>query len=284
MTDDDDDDDPSATEEEEDRREAEDAALWHRVGQMLADEGALLPTDEREVRRAEAMLDTAEKAGDDVALPARLTSWPPAPAEETSPASPGRSPASRVEGAVAVRPPWLGYGLAALLGAAAAGAVGAFRTTSPSPMPPIGGDRAPTSSPSSTSPRSTTPLSLPPCNPAACCAGAQCETAEGGAPCPSGRACVACAVPPGSRFRVRLGGVIPEAEGVASVAAFPEGTMEVCLRPGLGPEVCTPTAVGARDEATWTRMPLVVARDDVEPRLRLRLRWRGVAEPKATVA
>src|SRR5690606_38741878 len=102
--------------------------------------------------------------------------------------------------------------------------------------------------------------------------------------CPSGRRCVPCdpKALAGSRYRLRLGTVIPADHGREVMKLYPPGEPELCLRVGASPEICGPALIGAG--ARWTELPLVTAASDLGAQVSIRLRWKGVREPLATAA
>lgn len=254
---------------------SDDDRLLEALGRALTDDGELLPTEEDEVARAEADLE----ADPEVELPAHLAAL--TRDEEPEAEAPTDLAAYRRERERGLSPV-VTHGLTAVLGAAAAGALLLLQT--PAPTPGTG----PTAEPLPTATSTTTPapvkLSLASCSD--CCGGEDCGANEDDdlARCASGRACVPCDVSKPSLYRLRVSTIAPSEAGEQVLRDYPQGKPELCVRAGFTEETCISTRLEARNSDTWQQLPIAVSREQLGAKLSLRVRWKGVSEPKATAA
>ena len=256
------------------------------LSDALGRDGELVPTDEDEVARA-------ERAGvEDVALPPQLAAWPPRKRVEAAPPASLRTGPERVADMAAHRRrraasrAWLTHGAAVVLGAAAALAL-ALRWTGDAHGPPgLGTDPAIASAADSGSATATAapPLRVAVSNDCGeCCGGEACtSTRLGLGRCSSGRRCVPCSAPPGSRYRLRIGAVHLSDDGRKAVELYPSGEPELCVRVGASEERCVPALLTERAEGAFRSLPFVGAADDLGAKVAVRVRWKGVREAYAT--
>ena len=253
---------------------SDDDRLLEALGRALTEDGELLPTDEAEVARAEAELD----ASPDVALPAHLAALTEDDEHEAE--APADLAAHRREREARLSP-WLTHGITATLGAAAAALL---LLQSPEPTPGAGPTAEPAPTATTTARPAPVKLALAPC--ANCCGGEACAAKKDGemARCASGRGCVPCDVSQPSLYRLRVSAITPSEAGEQVLRDYPRGQPELCVRAGVTEETCIPTRLEARASDAWQQLPIVVSREQLGAKLALRVRWKGVSEPKATAA
>jgi hypothetical protein len=245
--------------------ERDDEALLEELATALTEQGELVPIDEEEVRRAE------ETGIEDAPLPAALAApWR---------GEPDRAPRDLAAHRASRRRAALTHVAALVLGAAAA--VALTLEIQKETRPDLRGDPVGTASADPPPPvRVARPRDC-----GACCAGADCPRATPDAKaCPSGRRCIPCdpKTLAGSRYRLRLGSVMPAEAGREVMKLYPQGEPELCVRVGASAEICGSTLVG--DGEQWMALPLVTAASDLAAQVSIRLRWKGVREPLATAA
>ncbi|MFO0567205.1 MAG: hypothetical protein U0263_16225 [Polyangiaceae bacterium] len=110
---------------------------------------------------------------------------------------------------------------------------------------------------------------------AGCCAGKACRDAKPElAECPSGRACVACALEglEKNRYRLRIGAFAPSVAGSRAVERAGPGGLELCVRVGSSERACTGAHPNADGEASWVSLPLVAGAQDLVAGLVLEVR------------
>lgn len=254
---------------------SDDDRVLEALSRALTDDGELLPTEESEVARAEAELD----AGPEVELPAHLAAL--TRSDEPEAEAPADLAAYRRERERGLSP-WITHGVTAVLGAAAATALLLLQT--PEPTPGAGPTAEPIPTTTATAPAAPLKLSLATCGD--CCGGEACSANQDDelARCASGRACVPCDVSKPSLYRLRVSTIAPSEAGEQVLRDYPQGKPELCVRAGVTEETCIPTRLEARDHDTWQQLPIAVSREQLGAKLSLRVRWKGVSEPKATAA
>lgn len=181
---------------------------------------------------------------------------------------------------------WVGQGLAAILGAAAAVAVlwswqryqAETKTVvgrephSPlqsNPVLPAGGQRTPVT---------TSPL----CS-EACCAGSDCAAAKSPLKeCASQRRCIHCDVGAAdSRMRIRIGRLAPSETTQFLLDKSPGRALELCVRVASSELLCTPAQANTPQDEAWAALPLVASPADLLGGLTVQVRWVGESDAMA---
>lgn len=185
-----------------------------------------------------------------------------------------------------VRQAWIGYGLAAGLGAAAAAPLTWFVQRDASLVRTVAG-REPLS-----------PMQANPVLPAgslhatigpltncadSCCAGPDCAAAKATLQeCPSQRRCIRCDEGAAdSRFRIRIGRLAPSETTLFLLDKSPGRALEICVRVGSSNLVCTPAQANTAEDEAWASLPLVATPADLLAGLTVQLRWVGEVDAVA---
>ncbi len=269
----------------EDDDKPEDEALERLIGEALAERDELLPITEDEVARAEER--GVEFEGE---LPLEL--------REPGPAAAKAEPDSRRVVDLDARREsssrnWVGHGVAAVLGAAAATVVFMTREPAPAGGPPLAGSEPVSDRADARAPIPTQKIRIAETKRCSekCCAGARCKAIGGsaGAPpeletCASGRTCVACGIEElaKSRYRIRVGAFALDAAGAAEHRAIGGPSLETCVRVGSSELVCAPAHANADGEDDWTLLPLVTSTQDALAGFELVVRPAGGATALGT--
>lgn len=262
----------------DDTRERTDDEVLDLLAASLTEDGELLPTTEAEVARVEEDLEATE-------LPEGL--------EQLSFEEDGSAEVTDLQDYKKTREqvrtrtsPWT-HGVALLIGAAAALLLKVNIGRETGTDPAMSGDPAgvPSTSSSAVEPERAQLTLKATCED--CCGGSACAEAKPElATCGSERRCIACdsAVLADSRYRVRVGAVTPSPLGVAVLKEYPKGEPELCFRAGVAKEVCVDTLISDRPGGRWTQVPAVFSGEDLNAKLTIRLRWKGVARESLATA
>lgn len=254
-----------------------DRPLEELVVRALADAGELIPTTEAEVARAEAAgVESVEP------LPASLREFR---AE--------RAGLARVVALGSARRAtprhvtWLGHGVAAVLGAAAAlGLV--WLHSARHHQARLGAGQDPRREPIDTNAvasSATTQFTVKlgdACAPQ-CCAGIDCKTpTDKPKECASHRRCVRCmeSDASGERYRLRTGRIAPTQALLRLLEGAPDKVLEACFRVNAvssGGFSCTPAQARGDSDEAWALLPIVASGADLLSGLVVQLRWRGEA-------
>ncbi|HVJ15500.1 MAG TPA: hypothetical protein VM686_08665 [Polyangiaceae bacterium] len=239
-------------------RERKDAELERDVVRALRTGGELIPVSDEEVLAAEE-----ELAGTDLELPDGLREYRGRPRR---PARPG------------VRGPWLGYGVAGLLGAAASTLLWlGLAPEKPHDLSGAGRDLVRPSA-SAPAPRPTL-INGSSCS-NDCCAGKECRAATGELKeCASGHTCVACAGRDDGPYRLRLGAMVLTEAGEALLQPTSGAPLELCVStPGATP-TCLPALSSGTADDQWRLLDRVSSSQDLLSGLSVEVRRKG--EPSA---
>ncbi len=238
----------------------DESPLEHGTFEALRASDDLVPTSEAEVERAEAALP-------DLELPAGLERYRPREKQPRNLQSP------------VIKPRFVGYALAATLGAlAAAAALAWLRPPPTSPVTSAGGELL-RASPSAPAPAPILHFLFHSRCERECCAGSACKTPGPTlATCPSGLSCVACSPDNvnGGPYRLRFGSMITSEAGQKELPL--EAPLELCVVGNGGDTVCLP-ALGEPGGDAWRLLKTVSPLQDLLTGLTIELRKRG--EPTA---
>ncbi len=245
------------------REELTEAQLEKLISQAFAEE--MIPTSPEEVRRAEehASEISAEELPQlpEQPMSTRRSRASGARAVPSLDEARARSRASR-RGSSAKQ--WMHWGVAAMVGAAAATAVLFFARPiqPPSDIQGAGDDGTIVSTPPS---QEAKPLVIDaPCD--ACCGGSACEAQS--TECASGRTCVGCQPGPQDRFRIRLG----DLSWVEDFQGAGEAQPVICIQAGQTEEECLGDTVEAAVTRTWAQTKTTYSPTQLLDGLRIQLR------------
>lgn len=186
----------------------------------------------------------------------------------------------------ASRRAWLGHGLAAILGAAAAAAVMwswqryEAQTKMVVGREPLGPAQ---SNPVLPAAGLQTPIATSLACSEACCAGSNCATAKSPLKeCASQRRCIHCnAGASDSRLRIRIGRLAPSETTQFLLDKSPGRALELCVRVASSDLLCTPAQANTPHDEAWAALPLVATPADLLGGLTVQVRWVGETDAMA---
>lgn len=181
---------------------------------------------------------------------------------------------------------WIGHGLAAILGAAAAAALmWSWQKYEAQTKMVVGRDPLSSvqSNPALPAAGLQTPIAGALACSEACCAGSNCATAKASLrECASQRLCIHCnAGASDSRLRIRIGRLAPSETTQFLLDKSPGRALELCVRVASSELLCTPAQANAPHDEAWAALPLVASPADLLGGLTVQVRWVGETDAMA---
>ena len=117
-----------------------------------------------------------------------------------------------------------------------------------------------------------------------CCAGTDCSEAKAALrQCASLRRCVSCAsIASDERYRLRIGRMAPTSTGQFLLDKTPGKSLELCVRVASSPLACSKAFAGGDGEEAWVPLPLTATSADLLAGLTVQLRWVGEDDAMAS--